>query len=281
MKLTTKVLIHYIVNLAVILFTVGTLVVTFSLKSGRSSDASITIPFVSLLLATLLTLTISTLVLANDQSKPWRSVLPIILSSFLLTIMGTLIVVSYNNFFDNGSEYWTIFGAYPWQSLLMILLVIPYVLLFIVINIYTTKFSLISVSGDISSEWTIKNTYSLLRTKSEIKHCKDFSYLVSSDKLLVIRFNSEDIVERVIVFEEDERNAKTPLISKMEDKINELSSLNITINGSIVYLSNRLPNKIGNSSNIHLWKNKELFINFKNIEGKGNIIVKDIIKEIN
>lgn len=280
MKLTTKVLIHYVVNLAIILSTIAILILTFSLKSGKSKAMSTTVPFVTMLLVTLLSLTITTLSLANNHNNPWRCTLPVILSSLLLTIIGTLIVIFYNSFFDNDSKYWTIFGTYPWKSMLVILLAIPFTLIFIIVNLYTTKFSLISVSGNIASEWTIKNTFALFINKANIKHCKEFSYLITKNKILIIRFNLEDEAERLIVFDEDERNQKSQLVLKIENKINELSSLNITINGAIVYLSNILPKAKGKSSNIFLWKNNELFNNFKKLEGKGNILIADLLKEL-
>lgn len=279
MKITTKTLTHYIINASVILIAVGVLVLTWAMPAGIPKTWVASMPFITLLLISLITVITSSLVLANDKSKPHKVLLPSFISALVIATIGTIMIVTYHSTFDIEAGHNNLIINYPLKAVLCIILALSYTLMILIISIYITKFNLAAVSGDIATEWTIKNSFSLIKNKADIKHLKEFSYIYSEGKILVIRFITEEQDPRLIVFEEQERNLKTPIIIKIENEINRLRSSNANVVGAIILLSNILPKEIGKSKNIFLIKNKDLFEKYKNIKPLNNI-GKDIIEGV-
>lgn len=277
MNLKTKASIHYILNTVAILLGVAAFVLLWSLKAGKPNGWDIGFPFVTMLIGTTVLFFITTIVLAKDQKKPWRAILPTILSSFLITIITTLIISMYNIFFAKDAKYWNTFSTRPWLSILMIVLAIPYTIIIAFTNIYTTKFLLISVSGDVATEWEIKNILPLISNKADIYHTNNFSYLYSNGKLFILKFVSEDISSRMIIFEDSDRLNKSQIVIDIENEIESFKGLDITIKTGLVYLSNELPSTSGNANGFILFKNKELFKIFGKTTSNSKI-TKDEIK---
>lgn len=283
MKIKTKALIHYIINSTVILITVGALVLFWSTNESMSKGWSASLPFLLILIISLLTYSISTLALANEQSSPFKMTLPVFISSMGMAVLGLLIVLPYISFFNgvDGSSWNAINpGHKTLMSIVMMFLAIPLAVIILLVNIYLTKFLLVSLSGDIASEWATKNFVSLIFTKSDIYHGEQFSYLYSEDRIIIMRFITEEQDMRVVVLEEDERNQKSLIITQLENEIIKLDELNINVLGSIIFLSNTLPRTLGNSDRIKLFKNNELFKKFKSIEECKKIDVKLIEEKI-
>ncbi len=278
MKTITKSLIHYIINTSVIIIAVGILVLTWAMPAGIPKGWVAGLPFIVLLIVSLITIITSSLVLANDKSKPQRIALPSFISALGIAAIGTIIIVVYHNAFNVEGGHQNLIVNYVWKALLCILLAVPYLLFILIANIYITKFNLVAVSGDLPTEWTIKNSFSLLKNKADIKHTKDFSYIYAEGKIVVCRFITEEQDPRLIVFEEQERNPRTQLVIDIQNEVDRLRSSNANVVGSIIFLSNILPKTMGETDSIFLVKNKELFDKFKDIEPQNNI-GKDIIEE--
>lgn len=269
MNLSTKTLTHYIVNSIVTLITVAVLVISFSMRSGVSKTLDIVLPFIVSFSIFFISLIVTTIFLANKHSDPWKMILPVLLSSLLLSMISTLIIATYNKMFEG--YYGNAFSEVPWKSVGMILLVIPYSIVLVYINSFTTKFSMVSLSGNIADEWTIKSFFSLTMNNAKIIHGRNFSYIFNGSKILIVRFFMTDQIERLIVFEEDERNPKSEIVTKLENEIDKFKDLNITVKGSIVYLSNIIPNTRGTNESIFLLKNNNLFSSFKKLSKKDKI----------
>lgn len=277
MKLQTKALTHYIINTSIVIITIAALILGISMQSGVGRAKLLSISFFSLFIVTWGSLFITSILLGNDHSKPIRALFPTFLCSLLLTFIGTLVVTSYHAFFKMGSTYSTFLYHYPFLFIVLLILAFIYIAMFMSINIYITKFCMSSTAGNIGSEWIVRNFTSLVMNKADIVNSKEFTYIYSKGKLMVSKFITEDEDQRLVVFEEDERNAKSSLINSMEEELSKLDNLEAKKYFVIVYLSNKIPNTKGKSKDIILIKNKDLFNEYKKLE--ANDINKDIIEE--
>lgn len=275
MKEITKVTTHYIINVSIVLITMAALVIFHSLSSGVNEASRTMVPFLSLLVVSAISLVVTTIVFGKEKEKLYKIALPSIITVLILSLAGMLLLQPYYSFFHSYS-YWSSFSEKPWMSIAMILYAIPVLIIISSIVFYGCKLSLISLSKDIATEWTIKHSWMIKSLKADIVHSKEFSYLIADDKMLVIRFITEDKGERLVSFIDDERNTKSPLVAKLEDKVKELELTNSNVSSALVYLSNKLPNTFGASNSVKVLKDKDLYNTFKELEGKGKIELEDI-----
>lgn len=266
MQLKTKALIHYIINTTVILITVGALVLSpLAYQSTSELLDTFGISFGIMAAVALISLMLTTFIFANDHTKPLRILLPLFLSIILYALLAGIITSPYNTFFDG--VYSEAFSEKPWASIGMIILAIVFILLIMIINTFSTRFLLISMSGNRAAEWEISNYEALIYNKATIKHNNNFSYLYNNNKLIITRFITEDVIERTLIFEPDETTTKSNIVIEIEKETERVSSkLDIPVFGSITYLSNKLPELQGSrSKGFIVTKNNQLFSNFKKI----------------
>jgi|GEM_PF-2151110 len=133
--------------------------------------------------------------------------------------------------------------------------------------------------------------------KAKIINTKNASYLYSQNKILVVNFVLDGIVERPLNFEYSIENKKENFegeiittkkiipASKMIDNLLNIMEhtkkiYGVDIPGAIVYMSNKIPKIIGeNKKDIKIIGNNEIFNIFKKTSNL-DINIKEKIKEL-
>ncbi len=187
----------------------------------------------------------------SGGSNPFRILLPWILCTLSMSMILSAILYSFDGIIDNQFLY----NQKVLKNITIIVMSLLSIILIIFGQIFNTKFLLSSTAKDRSEEWEINNFFNLLFTKSSINHNNEISYLKSKKITFVIKFIPEEEIERDVIVEGDTVSKIVKDVQKNVKNDNEVPV--------IVYLSNKLPKIIGNSKNILIIKDSDLFKNFK------------------
>lgn len=245
-------LLNYIVGVAttfILVVTFVTLGNTDSISwldktSGTSSIALSGIAFVFSFVLMVIVYSIVTIPFANvDGIK--RVWLPMILVSLFIGAIIAFEVLVLDYEISNMSDSIIFF------ILLMISIVVLFILLILFVQELNTKFLLMAIAINRADEWEYSNFVNIIFNKISIKHDNGYTELKHKDKLFIVKFIPENIIERKIFLSGDTKSKEViELESVLETKGNK---------GMVVYLSNRLPIIEGTSDKITITTNNELF----------------------
>ena len=279
----TKTLIHYILLSIIEILLLSISVVIFAFTHWNiihGEEITFTFVFVSLLIfLPLLSLSLS------NFKNPTKIILPNIITilslAFFITIVE-IIFYKWNQLYISATREGN-------ANIYLIVLILAFSLFTFLtlmwMNIYLTIFLMVPSATNRAEEWEILNYYKLLITRSNIYHYENYSYLTNDiDKLLIIKFITDDNIERKLNFEYKKEVKKTndegeEIITKeivkaskeiilLQDSIKKTNKLfDEEFIGVISYISNVLPEIIGRSKNdIKIIKNKSLFDTYKKIK---------------
>lgn len=205
-----------------------------------------------------------TIIFSEDKTKPHNLLIAIIVISLLIATLLTFSMFYYNQLnarLNDGEEEGDMI-----QIIISLFMSLILIAAYIALQWMSSIFLMVSLCNKRTSEWDIKKTFGLLTTKTNIIHSsKGFSYLYNDKKLLILKFITEDQVERQINYSQSERGNKSLLILELEEQKERVDKiLNTNSHASLVYLSNKLPKTIGKKENgIIILKDSDVFAYFK------------------
>ncbi len=124
-----------------------------------------------------------------------------------------------------------------------------------------TKFLMSSIAKSRADEWEFSNFWRLVMDNISVEHRNTFSVLTHKNKPFIIKFISEDVIERKVFLSGDH---KSKLVFDLEE-----TSAKENAKAFVVYISNTLPIVEGNSEYVSVIKNSELFDKIKeDVNGK-------------
>ncbi len=180
-----------------------------------------------------------------------RSVLPLILTILFISAGIAFSVLIWD--YELNNQPISIF----WSILIYGSITLAFPILIYFIQEFNTKFIFSSISKNRADEWEYNNFLNLTFNNIHVKHNDAYSELTYKGRTTLIKFISENIIERKIFLSGD---TKSKEVIELESKLNNEQK------GFVVYLSNTLPQINGSSTNIEVITNNDLFKKIKGIK---------------
>ncbi len=169
------------------------------------------------------------------------------LALFLTTLMMSLTVA-----FSVAVIDYTLNGTIKTVTsiILVVIFSISIVALMWFVQEFNTKFTMGSISLNRADEWEYSHFIELTFNKISVEHKDGYTELKYKNKISIITFIPEDVIERKVFLSGD---MKTQAVANLESIVQEGQR------AAIVFLSNTLPIIDGENDKVSIIRNNELF----------------------